>query len=71
MIVVQFQLSAALDVTIDLKSSLAEPGKSVTISVIRQALHRWIDTLTTEQLRNYTQITKSAMLADIAEPPGE
>lgn len=67
-IVVRFTLATRpLEITINCTGPLASPSASVTIAVIRKALHAWIDRLTPDELHAYTVITEAAYLADVSE----
>lgn len=69
MIVVRFTLATRpLEITVNCTGPLANPSASVTIAVIRKALHAWIDKLTPDELHKYTVITEAAILADVEDP---
>lgn len=62
------KLDRVLDVTVDVTGPLADPAQSVTAAVVRRALHAYVDSLDTANLRITAKVTQPAQLADVQDP---
>lgn len=61
------KLDRLLDVTVDCTGPLVDPSKSVTAAVVRRALHAYVDSLDTHNLRITATVTKAAQLAHVED----